>query len=112
MTAKSSFPVAGASEGRVPALPFGATVKAIGDPLRLRILRELGSGDRLMVTEIAGRLRVSANLVSKHLAVLRRVGLVDIRQRLYGMPRHVIVDGDRQTLDLGFCVLKLDRIGG
>jgi DNA-binding transcriptional ArsR family regulator len=112
MTAKPSSPVAGESAALTPALPFGATVKAIGDPLRLRILRELASGDRLMVVEIAGRLRVSANLVSKHLAVLRRVGLVDILQRLYFLPRPFIVDGERRMLDLGFCVLKLDQIGG
>lgn len=112
MTAKPSSAVADASAALTPALPFGATVKAIGDPLRLRILRELASGDRLMVVEIAGRLRVPANLVSKHLAMLRRVGLVDTRQRLYFTPRHFIADEDRRTLDLGFCVLKLDRIGG
>ena len=95
-----------------PALPFGPLVKAIGAPLRLRILRELASGERMMVVEIAQRLRMPATLISKHLAMLRRVGLVDTRQRLYFLPRHFIVDGGGRTLDLGFCVLKLDQIAG
>lgn len=46
---------------------------ALGEPMRWEILRELASGDRQMVVEIAKRVGKLADTVSKHLTVLRRV---------------------------------------
>ncbi len=54
-------------------------LKAMADPMRLHILHSLQSGERCVgdiLTEVGGS---QAN-VSKHLSVLRRVGLVDCRR--------------------------------
>ena len=59
---------------------------AVAEPQRRRILTLLKGRER-PVNELAGALRVSQTRVSKHLRVLREVGLVSVRaagqQRLY-----------------------------
>ena len=95
-----------------PPMSFVELTKVLREPLRWRILRELASGERLMVIEIAKRIRKPATLVSKHLTVLRKARLVAIRQRLHYMPDGLNVDTDTRVLDLGYCVLRLDTIEG
>lgn len=54
-------------------------LKAMADPMRLRILHVLQGGERC-VTDILGHVGGSQANVSKHLSVLRRAGLVDYRR--------------------------------
>lgn len=54
-------------------------LKAMADPMRLRILHALQDGERC-VNDILGMVGGSQANVSKHLSVLRRVGLVDCRR--------------------------------
>jgi len=54
-------------------------LKAMADPMRLRILHVLQGGERC-VNDILGQVGGSQANVSKHLAVLRRVGLVECRR--------------------------------
>ncbi|HUR63043.1 MAG TPA: metalloregulator ArsR/SmtB family transcription factor [Candidatus Thermoplasmatota archaeon] len=53
--------------------------KALADPTRRRILVALGGGEA-RVTDLAAGFPVSRPAVSKHLAVLRRAGLVAMRK--------------------------------
>ena len=59
---------------------------AVAEPKRREILDTLADGER-SVTDLVGRLGLTQPQVSKHLRVLREVGLVDVRdkgrQRLY-----------------------------
>ena len=58
-----------------------ATVlSALGDPIRLQVLDELGSGQRC-VCELQETIDVAPNLLSYHLRVLREAGLVDSSKR-------------------------------
>src|SRR5262245_27003049 len=61
---------------------------AIAEPLRRRILTLLANGER-SVNVIAASLRITQPQASKHLRVLRQVGLVSLRgagqQRLYAL---------------------------
>jgi len=61
---------------------------AVAEPKRRRILEVLGSR-RLPVTQLVDELHWPQPTVSKHLAVLRTVGLVQVerqqRQRVYSM---------------------------
>jgi DNA-binding transcriptional ArsR family regulator len=54
-------------------------LKAMADPMRLRILHVLQDGERC-VNDILGQVGGSQANVSKHLSVLRRVGLVECRR--------------------------------
>src|SRR6202022_5083393 len=58
-----------------PALLF----KALADPTRLRLLNLLACGETC-VCELADTLRVVQPKVSRHLARLKRAGLVDARR--------------------------------
>ena len=53
--------------------------RAIGDPLRIRILDLLRDGE-LTVNELAERLGAGQQNVSKHLAVLAEAGVLDRRK--------------------------------
>src|ERR1700722_15188537 len=61
---------------------------ALGEPNRFRIVELLRTGPR-PVHEIGDRLRLRQPLVSQHLKVLRRAGLVEVeavaQKRLYGL---------------------------
>jgi len=75
---------------------------AIAEPRRRQILDLLASGER-PVNDLAEQLGLAQPQVSKHLAVLRQVGLVEVRgvgrQRLYrlnGLPLKPIHDWVRR----------------
>lgn len=56
-----------------------ARFRVLGEPVRLRLLQELASGER-SVSELAGRLETTQPNVSKHLRLLQDAGLVSRRQ--------------------------------
>ena len=71
---------------------------AVAEPRRRQILDVLAHGER-SVNDLVGSLGLAQPLVSKHLRVLREVGLVDVRdvgrQRMYrlnGQPLKPIYD--------------------
>lgn len=95
-----------AAPSRPPLWPL---LTGLGEPVRWRILSELSAGEPLMVMEIAARLRRSADLVSKHLAVLRKAGVVEVgRGRLYQIPRRYLPTPGERVLDFGHCLLRMD----
>lgn len=56
------------------------TAKALADPVRLRVATALALGQELCVCDVAWIIGAPANLVSHHLRVLRRAGLVSSRR--------------------------------
>jgi DNA-binding transcriptional ArsR family regulator len=69
----------------------------------------MSQGESLPVIEIAIRAGIKPTKASKHLAVLRKAGLVTSSYgRLYKMSPILKPDLVGQRLDLGHCVLKLD----
>ena len=58
-----------------------ARFSALADPIRLGILARLEDGAEHCVCELLRDSGVAANLLSYHLAVLRRAGLVVTRRR-------------------------------
>jgi DNA-binding transcriptional ArsR family regulator len=85
---------------------------AAGDPVRWSILRELAAGPPLIVLELARRLGKSADLISKHLRVLRDCGAVivgtppgeDGRKSFYEVP--AAYRPAPRVLDYRSCVLR------
>ena len=91
-----------------------AALKALGEETRLRILR-LVFKEPLSVNEISERLKVSQYNVSKHLRIMREVGLLETekrgKQRLYAVAdklKSQVVDNN--ILDLGCCTFRPDRL--
>jgi DNA-binding transcriptional ArsR family regulator len=58
---------------------MASTFEALAEPRRRQILDMLRDGER-PVGDLVASLRLSQPAVSKHLRVLRNVGLVDVRQ--------------------------------
>lgn len=91
--------------GMARAATTADAFNAIAEPRRRQILGLLAAGER-SVTDLVTALGVAQPLVSKHLRVLREVGLVDVRdsgrQRLYrlnGAPLRPIYDWVRAYED-------------
>ncbi|HEV7128346.1 MAG TPA: metalloregulator ArsR/SmtB family transcription factor [Ktedonobacterales bacterium] len=63
----------------VAAAEIAAVLKVLADPTRLSIYLLLREGE-MCVCELAGMLRLAENLISHHLGVLRRAGLVHDRR--------------------------------
>jgi ArsR family transcriptional regulator, arsenate/arsenite/antimonite-responsive transcriptional repressor len=76
--------------------------RALGDPVRWRIVEELRNGTRCacVLAEVAG---VSAPLLSHHLKVLREAGLITAAKRGRWMD---------YTLDVSALEALADRLGG
>ncbi|MCF6471943.1 helix-turn-helix transcriptional regulator [Nonomuraea sp. MG754425] len=62
--------------------------KALGDPIRVRLLSLIGAhtggrvtGEGVCVCELTGAFTVTAPTISHHLKVLREAGLIDSRRR-------------------------------
>jgi DNA-binding transcriptional ArsR family regulator len=88
--------------------PLNQVIAAIGTPVRWGILGELSAGEPLMVVEIAERLKCSPTLVSKHMAVLRKAGMVSSnRAGQYRIPPHFVMNPAERHVDFGHCLLRL-----
>jgi DNA-binding transcriptional ArsR family regulator len=82
---------------------------AISHSTRWEMLKALSAGEALMVSELATIAGCSDDMAGKHLATLKRAGLVvQGRGRLYALPKqHQPVPGE-PLVDFGHCVLRLD----
>ncbi len=77
--------------GGPPGSDMVAVYRALGDDTRLRILRELASGDR-RIAELANQLGLAKSTVHAHLVVLRTAGLVRVNigtEKAYGLRDNV-----------------------
>lgn len=95
----------------MPVLPLAEMAAALGDPTRWAILAELSSGELRMVKEIAQKLGRSPSLISKHLAMLQRAGMVVSERRCWRVPAQFIASAERREMDFGHCVLRLPGAG-
>ncbi len=78
-------------------------------PARWQILRELARGEPLPVHELARRAKCPAPAVSKHMALLKKAGVVQVGfGRLYKLTPACQPTPDGRWLDLGHCLLKLE----
>jgi ArsR family transcriptional regulator, arsenate/arsenite/antimonite-responsive transcriptional repressor len=55
--------------------------KALGDPVRLRLMSLIASSPEVCVCDLTGAFDVSGPTISHHLRVLREAGLVDCERR-------------------------------
>jgi DNA-binding transcriptional ArsR family regulator len=69
------------------------TLRAINHPLRKQIMTMLEETPKLTVTEIFIKLRLEQSVASQHLAILRRVGVVETTRQ--GKFIHYSLDKNR-----------------
>jgi len=61
-------------------IALSASLKALGDPVRLRLFSLLGKHGELCVCHLVDALKLPQSTVSRHLSVLRHAGLVQTRR--------------------------------
>lgn len=72
-----------------------ALLKAVADPVRLRLMSIIAASDETCVCELTGEFEVSQPTISHHLRVLREAGWVDSERRgtwVYYRPRSEAID--------------------
>lgn len=76
-------PLAREPLGEDDAKPLATMFKALGDPVRLRLLSLIASheGGEACVCDLAGPFDVTQPTISHHLRVLREAGLIDCERR-------------------------------
>ena len=86
MTSHTTSPGGPATLRREPLDPaqadtFAPMFKALGDPVRLRLLSLIASADEVCVCELTDAFDLTGPTISHHLRVLREAGLVDCERR-------------------------------
>ena len=75
-------PLTRAPLSEAAAAELAPAFKALGDPVRLRLLSMIAAaGDEVCVCDLTGSFEVSGPTISHHLKVLREAGLVDCERR-------------------------------
>lgn len=73
-------------------LDLAETFKALGDPHRIALLQILADGQEHCVCNLAEKLQMAEYQVSRHLAPLRRLGLVVARRQGTWMHYHACAE--------------------
>lgn len=97
-----------------PILTLEQICTLLSDRTRWILLRELLKGEPLPPMELARRAGRSRDAISKHLAMMRRAGVVVKGYGgLYSLsPPFRTGIGPGGTLDLGYCLLRLEMQPG
>jgi DNA-binding transcriptional ArsR family regulator len=84
-------------------------IRALSNPIRWAILRELARGEALPVVEMARRLKVPQGSLAKHALILRQAGLLERGYgMLYRIPPALHIPDQPLSLDAGIAVIRLD----
>ena len=86
-----------------PAGAAAAAAKALGDPTRLTLAAALAGTDEACVCDLSWVMERAENLVSHHLGVLRRSGLVSSR-RDGKMVLYALTDRGRRMVEVSTAV--------
>lgn len=102
-------PPSGGPAAPVQLLPLQHLAAVLGKPARWLILQELVKGEPLPVTILAQRIGQTPDATSKHLAVMRRAGVVLTGYgRLYALTPPFRPAPGTRTIPLGPCTLNFE----
>ena len=78
-----STPLTGEPIGETAAAGLAQVFKALGDPVRLRLVSLIGAhqGGEVCVCELATAFQLTQPTISHHLKVLREAGIIDSERR-------------------------------
>ena len=60
-------------------IPFVKIAKALADPTRHRILREIRAAGEMTCSDVCERFKLAQPTISHHLKTLARAGVIDVR---------------------------------
>jgi ArsR family transcriptional regulator len=82
-TAECSPPLVGQPLGKSAATSLAQTFRALGDPVRLRLVSLIGAhqGGEVCVCDLTSAFNLTQPTISHHLKVLREAGIIDSERR-------------------------------
>ena len=96
---------------RTPPLGLDALTLVLNGQTRWILLRELSKGEPLPIHELARRTGKSSDSISKHMAVLRRLGVVVVGfGRLHSLAPTFRPAPGTNTIKFGYCTVHLDAL--
>jgi DNA-binding transcriptional ArsR family regulator len=94
-----------------PALTISleTLLTVLGNTTRWNILRELADGTSLLVSELAERTGNDSSVISKHLTLMRKAGIIiNPRIRLFEIAPQFLSNPAEKFLDFGYCLLRMN----
>jgi len=86
-----------------------AMIRAVGHPLRWRMLKALSNGEPQTIGELAAASGCFYDNAIRHLAILKKAGLVaQERGKLYQIPKRFLPTPGQPHVDYGHCLLRMD----
>ncbi|HEY5042306.1 MAG TPA: helix-turn-helix domain-containing protein [Verrucomicrobiae bacterium] len=91
-------------------------IQALGNPLRLEVVRLLAMEGPQSVNDLAARSNRAQHSMSKHLQIMRKAGVIvmvpgtdgDGRKLFHGLPPGSVREGAQgKEIDFGGCVVRL-----
>ena len=99
------------TSAKTPPLGLDKLTLVLNGPTRWILLRELSKGEPLPIQELARRTGRSSDAISKHMAVLRRLGVAVVGfGRLYSLAPTFRPAPGTNTIDFGYCTVHLDAL--
>ena len=104
-------PAATPMPSAAPMTNLNTLILALRHRARWKILKALSAGEPLMAAELAKCIGQSTDMTHKHLAALRRAGVVRTRGRLHSIVQAYQPVPGQPIVDFGHCLLRLDQAG-
>jgi predicted transcriptional regulator len=89
-----------------PRLSLEGVILVLSDRTRWALIEALASGEPRMVNELAAAIGKSEASVSKHLAILRQLGLTQFTRRAHQLTEAFRPGPGETEIDFGYCVMR------
>lgn len=89
------------------AIRLDHLIIVIGSDVRWRVLALLSDGEPWSTSEIADRVGITHNAMSKHIRILLELRMIrKSNSRLYRLESHIPLLPDRSGIDFGHCLMR------
>lgn len=92
-----------------PPLSLQAVILLLSDRARWLILEALADGEPRMINELAKEVGKTPAATSKHVGLLRQLGLVRVIRRSYQLVEAFRSAPGQSQIDLGYCVMRFPK---
>lgn len=90
----------------VPSLSLEGIILLLSDRARWLILQAMADGEPRMINELAAEVGKTPAAVSKHIGVMRQLGIVRITRRAHQLVEAFRPAPGKSEIDFGFCVVR------
>jgi predicted transcriptional regulator len=92
-----------------PQLSLQAVILLLSDRARWLILETLADGEPRMINELAKEVGKTPAATSKHVGLLRQLGLVRVIRRSYQLVEAFRPAPGQSQVDLGYCIMRFPK---